>query len=347
MRTASFLIAVLSGLSLAGSLRAQCAEGAPGSCFEPHETAGCWTTECCDAVCDADVYCCDVSWDQYCVDYALEFCDGLACPAFQPCGETSPEPGCDDRICCRLVCDHDWFCCYVEWDELCVALQSSICGVEPCALEIPEGTPDEAEPCYERVNDGCNGIDRVFAPLGCGESVTGTVTTDGPRDTDWYAIELAETTTVTWRIRAEFPAQAVLVTGPCEGPLEALRLVETGDCGELLLEETLPPGAHRLVIAPGLEAMPVRGGIHCDLEDPEDPPEEPLEPSWFGLRYLITVECGATGPVGDLDGDGRVDGADLLIVLSRWDTDDPVADLDGSGTVDGADILQVLGAWTG
>ena len=209
------------------------------------------------------------------------------------------------------------------------------------------GRLDEAEPCYERVNDGCNGIDRVFALLGCGESVTGTVTTDGPRDTDWYAIELAETTTVTWRIRAEFPAQAVLVTGPCEGPLEALRLVETGDCGELLLEETLPPGAHRLVIAPGLEAMPVRGGIHCDLEDPEDPPEEPLEPSWFGLRYLITVECGATGPVGDLDGDGRVDGADLLIVLSRWDTDDPVADLDGSGTVDGADILQVLGAWTG
>jgi hypothetical protein len=50
---------------------------------------------------------------------------------------------------------------------------------------------------------------------------------------------------------------------------------------------------------------------------------------------------------GDLDGDGRVNGSDLLIVLSWWGSDDALADVDGNGFVDGGDILVILGAWTG
>ena len=339
------LIAVV--FQAASLAHAQCKPGSPGSCFEPHETPGCWTTECCDEVCEADPFCCDQSWDQNCVDYALKICDGLSCPGFQPCGETSIEPGCDDQACCRLVCDHDWFCCFVEWDDLCVDNQRIICGDVPCELEIPAGTPDEGEYCYERLNEGCNKPDRVFASLGCGESVTGTSTTDSPRVTDWYSIELASETTVTWRIRAEFPAQVAVLSGPCEGPMQAVRLVETSGCGERVLEQRLPAGVHRLVIAPGTVLAPLRGGLGCDLEDPEDPSDEPGEPSWFGLRYLVSVSCESNGIPGDLDGDGLVNGSDLLIVLSWWGTSDPLGDVDGNGFVDGADVLVILGAWTG
>ncbi|MHC5114662.1 MAG: DUF5818 domain-containing protein [Planctomycetota bacterium] len=55
--------------------------------------------------------------------------------------------------------------------------------------------------------------------------------------------------------------------------------------------------------------------------------------------------CGA--PVfGDLTGDGVVDFADVLVVISQWG---PCAgcsaDLDGSGSVDFGDVLSVISAW--
>ncbi|MFO0873650.1 MAG: hypothetical protein U0575_06715 [Phycisphaerales bacterium] len=51
--------------------------------------------------------------------------------------------------------------------------------------------------------------------------------------------------------------------------------------------------------------------------------------------------------IGDLDGDGRVDGADLGLLLAAWGGADANADLDGSGAVDGGDLGVLLAAWTG
>jgi Tol biopolymer transport system component len=54
-------------------------------------------------------------------------------------------------------------------------------------------------------------------------------------------------------------------------------------------------------------------------------------------------------PSGDLNGDGVVDGADLLILLSAWgkcnEPDSCPADLNNDGTVDGADLLILLSNW--
>jgi hypothetical protein len=52
----------------------------------------------------------------------------------------------------------------------------------------------------------------------------------------------------------------------------------------------------------------------------------------------------------DLTGDGVVDGADLLVLLSDWGAcpDSPSscpADLNGDGVVDGSDLLALLAAW--
>jgi hypothetical protein len=49
---------------------------------------------------------------------------------------------------------------------------------------------------------------------------------------------------------------------------------------------------------------------------------------------------------GDLNGDGRVDGADLGVLLSLWGTSDSGADLDGSGSVDGGDLGLILAFWS-
>ena len=47
----------------------------------------------------------------------------------------------------------------------------------------------------------------------------------------------------------------------------------------------------------------------------------------------------------DLNRDGRVDGADLSMLLGAWGTAGD-ADFDGNGIVDGADLTTMLGAWS-
>jgi hypothetical protein len=49
-------------------------------------------------------------------------------------------------------------------------------------------------------------------------------------------------------------------------------------------------------------------------------------------------------PLGDINGDGFVDFADLLILLAGWGEPGP-GDLNGNGFVDFGDLLMLLGAW--
>ncbi|MHC4834101.1 MAG: hypothetical protein ACYTFH_09485 [Planctomycetota bacterium] len=77
-----------------------------------------------------------------------------------------------------------------------------------------------------------------------------------------------------------------------------------------------------------------------------------------GTGVLMLVSAGAStasavGPAtlasaaactGDLNGDGKVDGADLGILLANWGKPG-ATDLDGNGTTDGADQAILMGAW--
>jgi hypothetical protein len=47
---------------------------APGSCLAPHGAPGCDEAQCCTLVCDADSFCCEVEWDEFCVTAAEEQC---------------------------------------------------------------------------------------------------------------------------------------------------------------------------------------------------------------------------------------------------------------------------------
>jgi hypothetical protein len=57
-----------------------------------------------------------------------------------------------------------------------------------------------------------------------------------------------------------------------------------------------------------------------------------------GLYPTVDASCPA-----DFDGDGDVDTADLLYLLSAWGT--PDGDVDGDGDTDTADLLALLAAW--
>ncbi|MFM8639190.1 MAG: hypothetical protein ACKOEL_00935, partial [Planctomycetota bacterium] len=57
---------------------------------------------------------------------------------------------------------------------------------------------------------------------------------------------------------------------------------------------------------------------------------------------VFGVQCNPRSP--DLNGDGRIDGADLGALLGAWGTSG--ADITGDCVVDGADVGTLLGAWT-
>jgi hypothetical protein len=61
-------------------------------------------------------------------------------------------------------------------------------------------------------------------------------------------------------------------------------------------------------------------------------------------RPLLTVVYTPPPPVGDLNGDGKVNGADLGLLLGAWGSAG-ASDLDASGVTDGADLAILLGNW--
>lgn len=76
----------------------------------------------------------------------------------------------------------------------------------------------------------------------------------------------------------------------------------------------------------------------------------PQHAGLLGAGRLDVAAATAAGPVaralGDLDGDGVIDGADLGLLIGQWGAACSGADLDGSGTVDGGDLGILLAAWT-
>ena len=342
MNIRAHLMVLLLGI-LSSLASAQCLEG---PCDEAHGGFGCVVDECCEAVCEVDSYCCDTGWDEFCVFVAGEICDGLACPGVQPCDEFSTVPGCDDRDCCRLTCDHDWYCCSIQWDEFCIDLAQDICTATLCELQIPPGVLDESEPCDERLNDGCNILSEQSTPIMLGDVVLGTTTTSTPRDTDWFSFQLEEESTVRVVLEAEFPAQLVLQSGVCEGPLEFHSIYETLPCAKPReIDLQIGPGEWFLIVSPGFERIGLRAYLPCPLDDVEKG-EEPAA-TYFGVRYLLSVLPGEVSCPGnpDVDGDGVVGGADLTFLLVKWGTGDPVTDLDCDGVVGGGDLTLMLSFW--
>jgi hypothetical protein len=346
---------VAATLAAAGTARAQCPS--TGDCRKPHGGTGCEMPECCALVCKANPLCCELAWDQACADAAIELCEGINCPADGECLAPHASPGCSDFTCCELVTSIDAWCTFASWDELCADLAARVCGVTPCTLSATDGD-DEAEPCYERLNDGCGiGVVSGRIAVTCGATAVfrGRVTTGGPRDLDWFALDGPQRRRLRIAIEAEFPLELQYFRGGCEGPNDVKWLVAPGLCtGPVVVNCIADAGVSSLILGAGTAGLALRNGLDCDEIDPDNPPQpdDPPPEQLFGVRWRARFEC---LPLGDIDGNGTVGPQDVAALLNAWGPVEqgvafkPFAadcDLDGDGQVGATDIAALLSSWS-
>ena len=92
----------------------------------------------------------------------------------------------------------------------------------------------------------------------------------------------------------------------------------------------IPPGSYQMV-----HIISRQRHIHGqDIEDFLDQFGDEIDVS---VRYRID---------GDANGDGRVDGADLALILGLWNVIDPEGSLDDNPVTNGSDLARVLGGWS-
>ena len=134
---ATIIAAVLCHVSPAS---AQCGDPQAGDCCAANDTPACEDQGCCEAICTIDPFCCEIPWDEICVDQAEEICSicGAACgsPAAGPCCEANPTPGCEDAVCCAVVCSFSSACCVGEWNEGCAQIAAESCVALCCPEDL-------------------------------------------------------------------------------------------------------------------------------------------------------------------------------------------------------------------
>ena len=349
MLVAALMLASASASAALG--QATCGPDRP-PCDEPHDGPGCLQPQCCELVCEVDVFCCDVVWDETCVEQAGELCGDVRCPDLGGCFEVHDTGGCLDETCCELVRMHDPFCGFGTWDAICVAEAESWCGTTlECPIVPPVEARDEGESCLDRLNDGCGGdvLEIAASAIDCGDVVYGKTSTSVPRDVDWYRLPDIRDGPLVIRLETEFPARMLIATGSCEGPVGILDRRPVDPCGTDEWVVDLPEGDFHLIVEAGADGRSLRSGLPCDEIDPDDPPdddEEPL-PRTYGLHYLLELACTAVPCRADLNGDGIVDGVDLGLLFAAWGAcpGSCPADLDGDGTVDGQDLGGLFVGW--
>jgi hypothetical protein len=328
-------------------------------CFTVGEGPGCNDPACCKLVCSQVPECCDGEWNEFCVHFANELCTPLLpCPAEGSCfeeGGDGERVGCDDESCCQFICALDPFCCSTYWDLMCVQLAISLCNAESAICELPPPGDDEIpepEECAERLNEGCNRpTDLEFIPIGCGDKYRGSVYAGAPRDTDWYLLVVDKPGEFTWTVTSEFPSIAQVMSGECEHALHTIVRGYGGECEPISLTFYAEPGEYFLFIAAGTPAGTLRRGVVCPDDKADDPPQ-----TIFGIEYIAHLtgeqcdddpECG----LADLNCDGTVNVADLLILFDNWgECADCTpgacpADLNGDCLVNVADLLILFDNW--
>ncbi len=92
-----------------------------------------------------------------------------------------------------------------------------------------------------------------------------------------------------------------------------------------------------------IDALPILGGGATGFGAGRSQGTGLVDISFSDFSFTLPNEC--EEPVlGDINGDGVVDGADLGILLNNWGGDG-AADLNGDGIVDGADLGLLLNNW--
>jgi hypothetical protein len=147
-----------------------CTPQAVGGCAEDPAIAEC--------VCETDRYCCEVIWDDVCVQKVVSLGCGSCDPGpgtvttsadtgttgpenVGPCCDAHPETGCEVPTVSECVCAYQPECCLDSWRQNCVeAVGTYGCGVCPpegtSTSETTGGPPDNSEACCAvHASTGC------------------------------------------------------------------------------------------------------------------------------------------------------------------------------------------------
>ncbi|MCE9620085.1 MAG: hypothetical protein K8R92_09245 [Planctomycetes bacterium] len=318
-----------------------CGDGAAGDCFMPHDNAHCFNRACCEAVCDVAPDCCDVIWDQLCVD---------AAGTLTACGGGSPIAYLNEARFDEVNTDVDE---YVE-------------------IKAEPGT-DLSALTFIVVGDGSNvtksGVIECVVPL-TGQVVPEsglfviTLKTEGANPQDGIALDfpgdlqvatlnLENSDNLTLMLVDGFSGalnddldaddDGVMETTPWAGVEDSISIVgtvhaaPTGTTEEWWYASRIGPNVTGLAYHI-YRCSPVGywwAGVR-DITNPDTITDRPGQAN-------ITCPGEGSNCFGDLDGSGEVDGGDIgLVLLDFGPCPGCMTDLDGSGEVDGGDIGLVL-----
>jgi len=105
----------------------------------------------------------------------------------------------------------------------------------------------------------------------------------------------------------------------------------------------LPPVKSITAAYENAAALSFQGTVHMFLGR-SSPPADLIAVREVCAAGVFMVAA-ASNCRGDLDGDNRVGGSDLAVLLTGFGTSSSHADLNGDGIIDGADLAQLLADW--
>jgi len=263
-----------------------CGSGSSGSCFTPHGTPACNDATCCAAVCAADPFCCQVTWDSTCVLGATTLCGGgsgtCGDPGAGSCTQPHPTPACSDAACCESVCAVDPSCCSQAWDSFCVSVAAVACASD-CVPTCPPGSDDEFEFCGLSSNapcvDGQPGTGIV--PISPGQPMCGRIgPLDSGIDLDAFRIEVTDTdgdglARLLVNLTSSGESFVAVLPAPCAPLADATVHATVSGCLSGSASLCIAPGTWYLVVARGAFPVPSAPGGDCGM---------------LGFRYVLSAQ---------------------------------------------------------
>eukprot|EP01095_Lingulamoeba_sp_RSL-Kostka_P011073 TRINITY_DN4131_c0_g1_i1.p1 TRINITY_DN4131_c0_g1~~TRINITY_DN4131_c0_g1_i1.p1 ORF type:complete len:592 (-),score=218.82 TRINITY_DN4131_c0_g1_i1:66-1841(-) len=140
-------------------------KGEDSDCCSPHDYGKCEDSDIYNCVCNYDVFCCDVLWDQGCVQAVDLFeCGQCGGEGYEydddedddspssDCCETHNTGGCSDGEISDCVCEVDTYCCSSVWDSVCVDEVSDF----GCSSECGGDIYNPSDCCFGHPYPGCD-----------------------------------------------------------------------------------------------------------------------------------------------------------------------------------------------
>lgn len=205
--------------------------------------------------------------------------------------------------------------------------------------QCPPGAVQEGEAGTSDINGGCNSQPvPLFSPIACGTTVCGQFwwhpQPPNLRDTDWYLLTIGGgpgySRQVTISAHADCDVDMYILDATTNCSIVGIE-AGTGTC-PTVASACLYEGSYWIFISPKFSNAAILPGSSAS-------------------KYTLQVSCGSCPLpcVGDMNGDGMVDGADLGQLLGGWGIagGGGPADFNSDGLVDGADLGMLLGGWGG